>query len=405
MLPDGPVTDAADARARARRALPRLIFDYIDGAAGQGDGEADNRRALRAIRLQPRILRDVRERSLATRVLGQDFDLPFGVAPMGMCNLAWPGADRMLAQLAAAENIPLGVSTVASSSLEEMLTLSAGRAWFQLYYSGDGSGTLRLVERARVAGYQTLVLTVDVPEVGRRPREVKQGFGMPFRIGARAFTDFALHPRWSLSTLMHGSPALGNFTSSDALAGHVFDRTESRAGADWAFFDRLREKWPGSLVVKGVLNPADAVALRERGADAIQVSSHGGRQLDSGFSPVHALKAVRAALGPEFPVFYDSGLRSGEDVLKVLALGADFAFFGRPLQFSIAARRQQGLREYWNSVKTELSVGMAMVGLTRISDIGPDAIIEGADPAAAAAATSSASTSAASASAASVVGT
>ena len=262
MLPDGPVTDAA--RARARRALPRLIFDYIDGAAGQGDGEADNRRALRAIRLQPRILRDVRERSLATRILGQDFDLPFGVAPMGMCNLAWPGADRMLAQLAAAENIPLGVSTVASSSLEEMLTLSEGRAaWFQLYYSGDGSGTLRLVERARVAGYQTLVLTVDVPEVGRRPREVKQGFGMPFRIGARAFTDFALHPRWSLSTLMHGSPALGNFTSTDALAGHVFDRTESRAGADWAFFDRLRENWPGSLVVKGVLNPADAVALRE----------------------------------------------------------------------------------------------------------------------------------------------
>ncbi len=149
MLPDDPVTDAADARARARQALPRLIFDYIDGAAGQGDGEADNRRALRAIRLQPRILRDVRERSLATRILGQDFDLPFGVAPMGMCNLAWPGADRMLARLAAAENIPLGVSTVASSSLEEMLTLSEGRAWFQLYYSGDGSGTLRLAERAR----------------------------------------------------------------------------------------------------------------------------------------------------------------------------------------------------------------------------------------------------------------
>ena len=378
MLPDSPVTDAADARARARRALPRLIFDYIDGAAGQGDGEADNRRALRAIRLQPRILRDVRERSLATQIFGQDYDLPFGVAPMGMCNLAWPGADRMLARLAAAENIPLGVSTVASSSLEEMLTLSEGRAWFQLYYSGDGSGTLRLVERARVAGYQTLVLTVDVPEVGRRPREVKQGFGMPFRIGARAFTDFALHPRWSLTTLMRGSPALGNFTSADALAGHVFDRTESRAGADWTFFDRLRETWPGNLVVKGVLNPADALDLRDRGADAIQVSSHGGRQLDSGLSPIHALTSVRAALGPDFPVFYDSGLRSGEDVLKVLALGADFAFFGRPLQFSIAARREQGLREYWDSVKTELSVGMAMVGQTRIADIGPDAIIAGA---------------------------
>ena len=130
-----------------------------------------------------------------------------------------------------------------------------------------------------------------------------------------------------------------------------------------------------------MLNPADALDLRERGADAIQVSSHGGRQLDSGLSPIHALTSVRAALGPDFPVFYDSGLRSGEDVLKVLALGADFAFFGRPLQFSIAARREQGLREYWDSVKTELSVGMAMVGQTRIADIGPDAIIAGAEAA------------------------
>ena len=204
MLPDSPVTDAVDARARARQAPLQLIFDYIDGAAGQGDGEADNRRSLRAIRLQLRILRDVGERSLVTQIFGQDYDLPFGVAPMGTCNLAWPGADLMLARLAAAENIPCGVSTVASNSLEALLTLFEGRAWFQLYYSGDGSGTLRLMERARDAGYQTLVLTVDVPEVGCRPWEVKKGFRMPFRIGARAFTDFALNPRWSMIILMIG---------------------------------------------------------------------------------------------------------------------------------------------------------------------------------------------------------
>lgn len=362
-----PLTDASDARNRARRILPRLVFDYIDGAAGAGRGESGNRAALQSLPLQPRILQDVRERNLSTRLFGQDTGAPFGIAPMGMCNLAWPGADQMLARLAAREAVPHGVSTVASSSLETLWETSEGRAWFQLYYSGDGSGTLKLVERAKAAGYQTLVLTVDVPEVGRRPRELKQGFKMPFRLGPRTFTDFALHPRWSLTSLVRGAPSLGNFTAADAAQGFVFDRTESRAGADWAFLDQLRQIWPGTLVVKGVLDPRDAVALKQRGVDAVQVSSHGGRQLDGGLNPIHALPLVRAAVGPDFPVFYDSGLRSGEDVLKVLALGADFAFLGRPLQFAIAARQERGLQEYWDSVKAELSIAMAMVGLTVVA--------------------------------------
>jgi len=370
----GPIVSAEDARQRAKAVLPRLVFDYIDGASGGGLGDEANRNALRALRVVPRILRDVRERNLSTTIFGKTYDLPFGIAPMGMCDLSWPGADLWLAQLAARENVPHGVSTVASSSIETFWETSQGQAWFQLYFSGDGSGTHKLVDRAKAIGYETLVLTVDVPEVGRRPRELRQGFKMPFRMSPRAFTDFALHPYWSLTTLAKGSPELGNFTPEHAARGYIFDRTESRAGVDWAFFDRLRDQWPGNIVAKGVLDPRDAVELKSRGADAIQVSSHGGRQMESSVLPIHALPTIRQAVGPDFPVFFDSGVRTGEDVLKVLALGADFAFFGRPLQFSIAARQERGLAEFWEGVRTELSLSLAMLGLTDVADLSPEVL-------------------------------
>lgn len=345
-----------------------MVFDYIDGAAGEGAGARRNRAALDALTLRPRILRDVSTRSLATHVFGAPTERPFGIAPMGLCNLAAPGADRMLARLAARHRVPLGVSTVASTPMEEIIETAEGHAWFQLYFSGDGRGTFKLVERARAAGFRTLVLTVDVPEVGRRPRELRHGFTMPFRIGPRQFVDFAVHPRWSLATLRHGRPRPANFE----MAGFSFDRTESRAGADWDTLARLRDAWPGTLVVKGVLDPEDAKTLRQSGVDAIQVSSHGARQLESAPAPIARLPLIREAVGPEMPLFYDSGLRSGEDVLKALSCGADFAFFGRILQFAIAAGGEDGLNQLWSVLSAELSIAMAQTGLTglRREDLG-----------------------------------
>ncbi|WP_420892518.1 alpha-hydroxy acid oxidase [Phaeobacter gallaeciensis] len=335
-----------------------MVFDYIDGAAGQETGAARNRAALDAITLQPRILRDVSQRSLATRIFGAEADRPFGIAPMGMCNLAAPGADLMLARLAAQYRVPHGVSTVASTPLETILEAAEGYAWFQLYFSGDGSGSFRLAERARAAGYQTLVLTVDVPEVGRRPRELRHGFKMPFRIGPRQFIDFALHPRWSLTTLLKGKPVMANFE----MEGYDFDRTESRARATWDTLARLRDLWPGKLVVKGVLDVEDARALVAAGVDAIQVSSHGARQLEAAPAPVEMLAKIRADLGSEFPVFYDSGIRSGEDILKAITMGADFVFLGRILQYAIAARGETGLEQLWHALSEELSIAMAQSG-------------------------------------------
>lgn len=357
------IHSAEDARRLAKKRLPWMIFDYIDGAAGRETGIARNRAALDALTLRPRILRDVSQRSLATTLFGAQAERPFGIAPMGMCNLSCPGADLMLARLARDFRVPHGVSTVASTALERIIEVAEGHAWFQIYFSGDGNGTFRLIDRARQAGYTTLVVTVDVPEVGRRPRELRHGFKMPFRIGPRQFLDFALHPQWSLSTLRNGRPEMANFQ----MPGYHFDRTESRAKADWSTLARIREMWPGMLVVKGVLDVTDALRLKESGVDAIQVSSHGARQLDSAPAPAELLAHCRNALGPDYPLFFDSGLRSGEDALKILLHGADFCFFGRILQFAMAAGGEPGLRQIWSVLSDEMSIAMAQTGMTRLT--------------------------------------
>ncbi|WP_343211632.1 alpha-hydroxy acid oxidase (plasmid) [Aliisedimentitalea scapharcae] len=359
------IHSCADARCLARKRLPWMVFDYIDGAAGTEYGAELNRRALQDIRMTPRVLRNVSTRDLSVTLFDRLSLSPFGISPMGMCNLAAPGADLMLAKIARETRVPHGVSTVASTDMETLLKASGGTAWFQLYFSGDGSGTLKLVDRAKRTGYGTLVLTLDVPEVGRRPRELRHGFKMPFRIGPRQFVDFALHPRWSLTTLAKGSPKMANFDGTD----YVFDRTESRAAADWSYFDTLRAAWPGKLVVKGVLHPEDALRLRDAGADAIQVSSHGNRQLDSAPPAILALRAIRTAVGPDFPLFYDSGIRSGEDIVKAYAMGADFVFLGRVLLFAIAAAGMDGLRTVWNILSQDVSLTMAQVGATNIEDL------------------------------------
>lgn len=339
-----------------------MVFDYIDGAAGRETGATRNRAAFDALTLQPRILRDVSQRDISSAVFGKTTNAPFGISPMGMCNLSGVGADLMLARLAARENVPLGVSTVASTAMEPLIETAEGNAWFQLYFSGDGVGTFKLVERAKAAGYETIILTVDVAEVGRRPRELRHGFTMPFRIGPKQFIDFALHPRWSLSALFSGRPEMANFD----MPGYTFDRTESRAKANWDTLARLRDTWPGNLVVKGVLDAQDAVRLRDAGVDAIQVSSHGARQLESAQAPITALPFIRDAVGPDFPLFFDSGLRGGEDVIKAYAQGTNFAFLGRILQFAIAAGGEDGLKQLWQVLCNETSITLAQIGATSL---------------------------------------
>lgn len=354
-----------DARKQARRRMPRLVFDYIDGAAGNEKSLKRNIDELEAVCLHPRVLRSVPERELKTDFLGQSFGRPFGVSPMGMCNLACPEADRWLAEAAVEFGMPHCLSAAASSTLEDVRDWAGDQAWFQLYVTGTIEQSMEMVTRAQNAGYKNLVLTVDVPHVARRRRDLKNGFTMPFKMGVRQFVDFALHPVWSLSSLYHGAPSPKNFEAQ----GGSFDRNASRAAADWGFLDQLREQWTGNLIVKGVMNVADALSVQKAGADAIWVSNHGGRQLDSAPSAISILPKIREALGAEYPLIFDSGVRNGEDIARVLASGADFVMLGRPYLFALGAGGQKGLRSYIDLISQELDVVMAQIGVANIDEI------------------------------------
>lgn len=353
-----------DARILARRRLPRLVFDFIEGSAGREVAAARNLAAFDALKLQPRVMGGAGARTLTTRFLGQSYDIPFGIAPMGMCNLSCPRADMLIAEAAIRYGFPVSLSSGASSSIEDMRKWAGERAWFQLYFSQSSDASLALAERAARAGYETLILTVDTPQLTRRPRDQRNGFKVPFRIGPAQFFDFAAHPRWSLSTLWHGVPTTKNFPSQ---AG--FDRNASRAGADWSFLKKLRALWGGSLIVKGVCSVEDALRIRDNGADAIYVSNHGGRQLDSAPAAITVLPMIRAALGPSFPLLFDSGLRSGEDVIKALALGANYAMLGRAALFALAADGARGLHTLIQQFSEDIGVAMAQIGVTRIEQI------------------------------------
>jgi len=362
-----PAISYIDARRWARKRLPRLVFDYIDGAAGQETAALGNTSDLALIKLAPRVLADLQAPDLGVSFLGKPCALPFGIAPMGMCNLAWPGADRVLASLAQNMALPLGVSTAASTPMAHMFKASGGQAWFQLYVSGGADAGLALAQRAAQVGYDTLVLTVDVPQVAPRPRDVRNGFQMPFRMGPRQFVDFALHPRWSLATLWAGAPTPANF---DPHQGG-FDRHASRAGANWAFLEQLRGQWRGRLIVKGVMHPDDAERIARMGVDAIYVSNHGGRQLDAAPSAISALNQIRQRLGPQFPLVFDSGVRTGEDVVKALACGANLVMLGRPVLYALAAGGEGSLQAWLFSLREELGVVLSQLGLSRIEDVGP----------------------------------
>ena len=209
--PHRSMPTAADARALAARRLPRLIFDFIDGGAGCETAIDLNQADLLALRLNPRVLIDIQGEDLGRTFLGRRYNLPFGIAPMGMCDLAWPGTDRSFAQEASQRKFPLGVSTASSTSLEDMLRLSDGHAWFQLYVTGSIETAMQFVDRAASAGYENLLLTVDVPKLGKRPRDLRNGFETPFRMRPRQFFDFATHPGWSIGTLAAGVPRMANF--------------------------------------------------------------------------------------------------------------------------------------------------------------------------------------------------
>jgi len=362
-----PIHSIADARMRAKRRVPRLMFDYIDGAAGEEGAAANNIQRFRDIRLLPRSFKDINKRDLSVQIFDQTFALPFGIAPMGMCALSWHGADKLLADAAVSKQVPIGVSTAASETMENMCQWAPDNAWFQLYVGPSIDEAMKLVERAKECGYKNLILTVDAQKVARRARDIKNGFQAPLKIGPRQFLDLALHPEWSLTTLFKGKPELANFANDPNDAS--FTRTATRGLLDEVFLKRLRDAWPGKLIIKGIVTVDNAQHAVDHGADAVYLSNHGGRQLDSAVAPIDQLPAVRAALPSDIPVFIDSGVRSGDSIVKALARGADFVFLGRPFLYGIGASGAQGLNEVFDILEDDISTVMAQVGCASVAEL------------------------------------
>ena len=375
VLPSKKIFSIKDARELSKKRLPKLVFDFIDGASGDEKLAEINSTALDQIRLEPKVLRNVEKRSLRKKFFNFQFDFPFGFAPMGMTNLSWPGADKMLADESARNNIPTCVSMASTTTLEKMFELSKGHAWMQLYIFQDENFVMELLDRAKDTGYEVAILTVDVPVLSRRTRDDKNGFSYPFKIGPKQFFDFAVHPIWSLSTLMSGIPKPMNYVTSKSGDG-IFKRKESRGSTDLETLKRVRDKWKGKLIVKGVMSPDDAVKIKEAGADAIQVSNHGGRQLDSATAAINVLPLIRKTLGKDFPIIFDSGIRSGSDIVRALAFGADYAMIGRPVMYAMGADGRKGLRRIVEIIKEETSTTLGLVGLNDINDVSSEIIAE-----------------------------
>ena len=363
-----------DLRRLARRRLPRLVFEFIDGGAEDELTLADNRVAFERLRLVPRVLIDVSAPGLSAEILGRASAAPFVIAPMGSCTLAWPGADLALARAAAAHGIPFVLSTMATIGIEQLAEAVPGRLWFQLYVLRHPEANASLVARADAAGYEALVVTVDLPAGGKRERDLRNGIAIPLRMRGRHLIEGATHPRWALGMLRGGFPEfvnvrglLGDESAGLTIAARVGQNLD--AAFDFDDLARLRERWPRKLVVKGVLHAGDAARMASLGVDAVWVSNHGGRQLDGAVASADALPRVVEALQGRAEVLIDSGVRRGVDALKARALGACAVGIGRAALFGAAAGGEAGVRRALEILTGELTLAMKLAGTPRFAAV------------------------------------
>ena len=367
--------NVADYRALAKKRLPKIVFDYLDGGAEDELGLERNRQGFEQILFRPRRLVDVSQRSMSIDLLGKRIPAPMVIAPTGLNGIFWPDGDIELAKAAARFGIPFVLSTASTSSIEEVARASDGQFWFQLYVVHRRLADL-LVSRAQNAGCTTLILTTDVGVNGKRERDLRNGFGLPMKYTMKAVMDGMLHPRWSWNLLTSGMPQLANFASQqsqDAEIQAALLKRQMDASFSWADLARLRDMWPHKLLVKGLIREDDLARCAALGVDGVILSNHGGRQLDSAVSPIQVL--ANAACVTSLPSFVDSGIRRGADIVKAMALGAGAAFLGRATLYGLAARGQEGVLEVLNLLKSEIDTTLAQIGCADINDLSRDYLL------------------------------
>ena len=365
-----------DLRRAARARLPRAVFEFIDGGAEDESTLRANRAAFERLRFLPRVMAGVSVIDTTREIAGASAKLPIVIAPTGAPAFAWPRADVAIARAAAQFGIPYTLSSSATCSLEDVAREAAGRLWFQPYILRDRAFFDRLIDRAEAAGYEALVVTVDMPTGGNRERDFRNDFGIPFQWTARNVADFASHPGWALQMLRHGVPRLENLIGLDR-SGPDISGAASSVGRnydpdfDWRGFEAIRRRWPRRLLVKGILHPDDAARAIDFGAQGIIISNHGGRQLDGAIASLDALPAIVAAVGGRAPVLLDGGVRRGADIVKSLALGATAVMIGRATLYGVGAAGAAGACRALEILAEELTRAMRLCGTRTLHDIGP----------------------------------
>ena len=361
----------SDLKSRARKRIPHFVWEYLDSATGSEITQARNRSKFDEILLNPSILHGEFTPDLATSFLGRDYPLPIGIAPVGMSGLIWPDAERMLARTAAAQGIPYTISTVATQTPEDVAGDIGDQGWFQIYPPRDADIRADMLKRARDAGFHTLVMTVDVPVASRRERQTRGGLQQPPRLTPRLAIQAAQCPAWLAGIRKTGMPRM-KLMDSYAQQQTALPSTQHvgyllRTSPDWDYVDKLREEWDGPLIVKGVSLPEDAAALEAKGVDALWISNHAGRQFDGGPATIEQLPLVRAATS--LPLIMDSGIEGGLDIIRAIALGADFVMLGRAFHYGLGAMGEPGAAHVLDILRQDMIANMGQLGTKTLREL------------------------------------
>lgn len=363
----------ADVAIKAKKRMPHVAWEYLDSGTGNEHLLKSNLDTFQNIRFIPRFCKGELDANIKTELFGKLYDAPIGIAPVGLTGLMWPKVEQFLARTAKRQNIPFCLSTVATETPETIGELVGDNGWFQLYPPKDQKVKESLLERAQNAGFTTLVVTADVPMASRRERSKKAGLSIPPKITTKLIWDGITHPVWSWQTLMHGLPRLRTVEHYSGTRDLKFTSgfVGNRLGGtlDWKYCEELKKAWNGPVVLKGILHPDDAKKAIVIGLDGIYVSNHGGRQFDGTITAIEALPNIVKVVKGKVPILFDSGVRSGLDVMKALYLGADFVFVGRPFVYGVSGLGKLGGDHICNILTDDLKNNMVQLGVRNINEL------------------------------------
>jgi (S)-mandelate dehydrogenase len=377
----GDAVNIDDLRRFARRRLPRVVFDFIEGGVEDEHCLETNETSFARHRLVPRYLVDISRRDQSASLFGQTYASPFGIAPTGLAALFRADCDLILAQAAAAANIPFIMSGASTASIEAAAQVAPANTWYQLYAARDKKISEDLIRRARDSNLSTLVLTVDVPVSSKRERNLRNGFELPLKLKWSKSLEALMHPRWIASYLRRGIPRFDNWApyarpGANGKEIAAFVARQIPCSVNWRDLENFRRLWPRHLVVKGIMHPDDAVQAAQIGVDGIMVSNHGGRQLDRAPAPLEMLPVICAAVGDKVAVMLDSGVRRGADILTALCLGARFVFVGRATIYGTVAGGLPGAHKAIEILRKEIDLVMGQIGCPSLDGLGPGFLLQ-----------------------------